>query len=464
MEDQSAQWALVRSLVSKPHRSLQLFRLALLSSAYSCICAQPAWADSWQPAGSRSAPGTGHTATLLTNGQVLVTGGFYGAYPGTYFTNTDLYVPASGAWKLATPMSVGRSGHSATVLTNGAVLIAGGVSDHYAVASAELYDVATDTWRLSGSMLSIRVGHTATLLPNGKVLITGGQTWALGPLASAETYDPVSETWSGAGTMSTARFYHTATLLPNGKVLVAGGYDTATTYATAELYDPSDGSWVLTGTMNSTRRSHTATLLPNGMVLVAGGSTGSGVYPVATELYDPLTGTWSPTGALVQGRANATATLLANGKVLIVGGDCTGSTILASAELYDPASGTWKSTAPLSTTRHWDRAVRLPNTGVLVVGGSGGGGDFSSAELFTYSLTTPIALTGALRLPTGAFQFTFSNAPGATFTALATTDLALPLTNWTAMGAVPEVSPGRFQFTDTRATNWPRCSYRVCYP
>src|ERR1700730_2608225 len=126
--------------------------------------------------------------------------------------------------------------------------------------------------------------HTATLLPNGKVLVAGGDN-SSGYLASAELYDPVSGTWTATGSLNTARYDHTATLLPNGKVLVVGGFGSSSALAGAELYDPASGTWTATGNLVAARYFHTATLLPNGMVLVAGGYNGSAV--ASAELYNP---------------------------------------------------------------------------------------------------------------------------------------------------------------------------------
>ena len=122
----------------------------------------------------------------------------------------------------------------------------------------------------TGSLATARLNHTATLLPNGKVLVAGGLRG--GTLASAELYDPANGTWAATGSLATARYCHTATLLPNGKVLVAGGRDSSlNTLASAELYDPTSGTWTTTGSLATARYSHTATLLPSGKVLVVGG-------------------------------------------------------------------------------------------------------------------------------------------------------------------------------------------------
>ncbi|WP_224372986.1 Kelch repeat-containing protein [Hyalangium versicolor] len=175
-----------------------------------------------------------HTATLLNDGKVLFSGMGW-----TTPVAMELYDPATSTWSPAASMPTSRYDHTATLLTNGKVLFAGGLINgqgSVSTAVAELYDPASNTWSATASMASVRGGHTATLLSNGKVLVTGG--YASGNfLASAELYDPASGTWSAAAPMASARSEHTATLLNNGQVLVLGGYK-GPVLSSAELYTP----------------------------------------------------------------------------------------------------------------------------------------------------------------------------------------------------------------------------------
>jgi N-acetylneuraminic acid mutarotase len=253
--------------------------------------------NTWSKTGSMSTARETHTATLLQNGKVLVSGGrnVDGTLAGPYpLATAELYDPISNAWSPAGSMLTVRWAHTATLLQNGKVLVSGGKDlNGEALATAELYDPISNTWSAAGSMSTVREFHTATLLPNGSVLAAGGAeriTALYFPIASAELYDPISNTWSLAGSMSTARLNHTATLLANGKVLVAAGRSGTGIVSTAELYDPISNTWSKTGSMSAVHEEHTATLLPNGTVLVAGGGPGSSSAlfgSVSTELYFP---------------------------------------------------------------------------------------------------------------------------------------------------------------------------------
>ena len=148
--------------------------------------------------------------------------------------------------------------------------------------SKSLSHLDSGTWTYTGSLNTVRRSHTATLLPNGMVLVAGGFA-PNSVLASAELYHPASGTWTPTGRLNTARAEHTATLLPNGMVLVAGGLDGSLNVSvSAELYDPASGTWTPTGSLHTGRRWHTASLLPNGMVLVAGGVAFSGPFASAS--------------------------------------------------------------------------------------------------------------------------------------------------------------------------------------
>lgn len=283
----------------------------------------------------------GHTATLMQNGTVLIAGGFVNSvwdYGGSSsYDAANLYDSATGVFSGTGGMTANRGGHTATLLTNGKVLLAGGADQDptgMGQTSAELYDPSTSAFTPTGSMATGRFLHTATLLQNGKVLIVGGAlTSTSNPLASAELYDPATGVFTTTGSMATAREQHTATLLADGKVLIAGGTTATGTgdlqpTATAEVYDPSTGSFSAAGSMAAARSLHTATLLASGNVLVAGG----GDENSTAELYDPAANSFSITGGMEIGRSGHTATLLPNGSVLVAGGGLFDG--LASAELY----------------------------------------------------------------------------------------------------------------------------------
>ena len=338
------------------------------------------------PTGSMATPRYFHTATLLNNGTVLVTGGLGGT---NGLTSAEVFDPVSGTFSAAGSMAVARSSHTATLLNNGQVLVTGGGS-----ATAELFDPASGHFTATGSMAILRSGQTATLLSDGRVLVTGGNTTG-GETATAELYNPTSGTFTSTGSMETVRWGHTATLLSDGRVLVAGGIGSGTGnagyLASAEIFDPVSGAFTVTGSMKTKRWWHETTLLGDGRVLVSGGVDLFRTVTSEAELFDPASGTFTPTGSMTNMRRIHTSTLLNNGKILVTGGEYFVMTqallSLATAEIFDPASGGFASTTGnMETARSGHTATLLNDGSVLVTGGidftAQGGGVLASAELF----------------------------------------------------------------------------------
>ncbi len=362
------------------------------------ICPNPSGTpNTFAATGSLGTARAGHTATLLPNGQVLIAGGVDSSI---FVTNSaEVYDPATGLFSLTGSLGTARQGHTATLLPNGQVLIAGGQDSNNAVTnSAEVYNPATGVFSPTGSLGTARYVHTATLLPNGQVLIAGGVDSSDVIINSAEVYDPATGLFSPTGSLGTARQGHTATLLPNGQVLIAGGKDSSFVFTnSAELYDPATGVFSPTGSLGTARYIPRATLLPNGQVLIAGGVDSSNAVTNSAEVYDPATGLFSPTGSLGTARFLPTATLLPNGQVLIAGGQDSNNAVTNSAEVYDPATGLFSPTGSLGTARITHTATLLSNGQVLVAGGvDSSGAVTNSAEVYTAALcvTQLTLLTG----------------------------------------------------------------------
>ncbi len=353
------------------------------------IVLSPPAEDSFARSGDLNSTRQNHTATLLPNGYVLIAGGSYSADNSTARASTELYSSSNDAYTYTSSMSSARESHTATLLRNGKVLIVGGFDGSSTLATAELFDPANSAFSNTGSMSSPRVNHTATLLPNGKVLVVGGYD-GLNFLSSAEIYDPDTGMFSSAGDMLTERAYHSAVLMPSGKVLIAGGYFWAS-LDEAELYDPSTGLFTLTASnLNNARHGHTATLLPNGKVLLVSGTVDSGNFRLTScELYDPDLDTFTFTGAISTGRVFHTATELPNGKILITGGSDSNPASVASAELYDVDAQTFGLSSLMTSNRYQHTATMLPTGKVLLAGG------LDSAALFTSDLYTPTGYTRA---------------------------------------------------------------------
>lgn len=360
----------------------------------------------WSKTGNMNSARTEHTASVLSNGKILVAGGCN----GTVINSVEFYDASTHSWVFTQSMKQARSYHTASTLTDGKVLVTGGtgplskenraatcllsskalhmidqmtqgrknrqtgvlfgswlLSDGDVQSSAEIYDPSVDAWLTTRSMRHARVFHTASVLPNGKVLVVGGAD-NVTFLQTAELYDPSNDTWTLVRSLHGTRGLHSASVLKDGRVLISGGIGSDSSEV-SQLYDPYANSWKMAGLMNIPRIFHTASLLGDGTVLVTGGLIDKTGLPDA-ELYNPSTNTWVVTGSMNNGRAAHTATVLSNGKVLVTGGyGLNASTLLNSSELYDPTTERWTIVEPMNDERFFHQASVLSDGTILVAGG-----------------------------------------------------------------------------------------------
>jgi hypothetical protein len=320
-------------------------------------------------------------------------------------------------------------------------------------------------------------GHSATLLPNGKVLVAGGQ--GPGVLANAQVFDPASPpngTWIAVSPLNRARRFHSAILLPNGKVLVMGGIDpNQVILSSAEIFDPATGKWTLTAPLATARVSFITALLPNAKVLVAGGQDTNFLVTATSELYEVGLGfadtsrpqiTTVPS-ALILGNSLSLTGSKFRGLSEASGGNGTQNSSsdcpivqlrsIETGRLLSLSSTNWQTNSYLSLP-----IANFPLGHALATMFVNGIPSESRDILVFTPLATPIVLRNPTKLPNGSFRFDFTNTPGDIFTALAST--ALSPDTQTVLGDVKEISPGQFQFTDLQTTNNPRRFYRVHSP
>lgn len=339
-------------------------------SAQTVGSQRPSVADngSIQKAPDLNAARAAHTATLLPDGRVLIAGGFVSE--GIFLNDASIFDPKTNSFSRFATMKERRSSHTATLLPNGKVLIAGGLNGDY-LDSAELFDPATNTFSSIGKMTMPRSGHVAVLLKNGKVLIAGGTGTGWTFLSSAEIFDPRTNSFSKTGDMTLTRESHTATLLPDGNVLITGGHSgrrsAMRVYSQSEIYNVAKGRFEAAGDMTIKRHKHEAVALEDGRVLIVGGSDetdGRGAYNSA-EIYDSQKKTFTAINNMTRARYKLQGAVvrLKNGKVLIAGGT-------NDAEVYDPSTGNFSPvTGTLDDMKLFTTATLMPDGRVLIVGG-----------------------------------------------------------------------------------------------
>jgi hypothetical protein len=313
-----------------------------------------------------------HTATLLPDGRVLLAGGFGSGEQA--LASAELYDPKTNTFIVLVPMSVARQSHTATLLPDGKVLLVGGFNDGY-LADAEIFDPQTGLFSPTGTMTTARSGHVSILLDSGKVLLTGGvgNGWTF--LASSEIYDPATGQFSSSAEMAEPRESHTATRLLDGRVLITGGHQgrrsAVTIYASAEIYDPVRDRFTEAGIMGIVRHKHDATLLADGRVFISGGADArdaDGAYR-STEIYDPgqMTFTAGPTMQAARYKHTGTSILLPSGSVLLVGGARLIEVFNPLLESIDPLSNS------VGASRFFATATLLFSGEIIFAGGYGTG-------------------------------------------------------------------------------------------
>ncbi len=433
----------------------------------SCSLFDPA-TSAWRAVGALNTPSWGHTATRLPSGKVLVVGGNGGS------AKAEVFDPGPESWTPVGALNVRRGFHRATLLADGKVLVTGGLqyTGTYApLTSAELFDPATATWTPVGSLNEARGSHTATLLQDGRVLVAGGSNQEVGgvQIASAEIYDPDTQSWTTVAAPNEARESATATLLADGQVLLAGGrgalaeigtfggIDTFVPVAGSGAAQPfvfNAGTWTVdgveTGTYPVTWNSYLESpvlrvaatgpvtltidhsygfenIYDGGRVLVSRNGGAFAPVPFADQAnrVDSFGGVGNPgwngtnagttsaqvlfntfAGESFQVRFEAAWDVSdlgpnPNWSITSVTIDNTGylpPTALDSAELFDPVAGTWTATASsLTDGRYQHSAILMPSGKVLVAGGrdpSGarpGGTELFDPATASWSSVSPLA-------------------------------------------------------------------------
>jgi hypothetical protein len=330
-----------------------------------------------------TSPRSGQSATLLSNGKVLIAGGNSGTVSMTVSASAELYDPTAGTFAETGSMTVPRSGHAAILLPDGTVLIIGGYNDSTGISDGrvERYDPSTGTFSVAADLGALTCPDNwsiATLLADGRALIGRG---CAPPVSSgaATLYDPVAGTFSPTGAPVWVHNEPVASLLADGRVLIVEGRDFACEITGApgptpcggdEIYNPATGAFAATGAVSGDpyRGDPTANLLPNELILVAGGDGGNDIVQSA-QLYDPSSGTFAPAANMSVSRVGQSATTLPDGTVLVAGGGSTNIGVTSSVDLYLPFSGTFTPDGNMTLPRVGFASVLLNDGSLLLTGG-----------------------------------------------------------------------------------------------
>tara|TARA_Y100000590_G_scaffold185129_1_gene210944 strand:+ start:5968 stop:7329 length:1362 start_codon:yes stop_codon:yes gene_type:complete len=348
----------------------------------------------WELMGELEFGRWGHTATLLQNDALLIVGGRKRlSFRRASVVNGEILPLGSNEWVKTSRFNWERTFHTASLLPDGRVLVAGGTGravlkegeeeplfrGNKDLNSAEIYDPKSDEWQSVADMNYKRQLGQAITLPDGRVMIIGGRS-GVETLSSSEVYNMEDNIWLEAEPMIQQRMSHSAIKLSDNRVLVTGGMSSVTmgdTLGSAEIYDPIENSWTMVASLYRARLGHSSILLPDGRVLVTGGTTTETedlLGPETTaEIYDPIGDKWSLVSTDLFARKDHSSVFIPEGfrggKVILIGGaDPAGAGVLA-VESYDISNNEWSVISTLPEGRNLTTATRLKDGSVMVVGG-----------------------------------------------------------------------------------------------
>jgi hypothetical protein len=344
----------------------------------------------WLQGPALAQPREGAVSVALDDGRVLVIGGRTANGP----VNTVEVFDTNGAISAGAPMLAPHVGHTATKLPDGSVLVIGGttitttdsdngpVSSEAVTDSAEFFDPTAGVWYPAASLSVARSGHTATAVADGHVLVAGGTGADGAALDSFEVFNPESATFPLSGVLSAARKEHAAAAAGVAAVLVVGGRNADGVLATGDIIDIASGN-LTSVVLNAPRAGASATTLLDGKVLIVGGSDGSNDLASA-EVLDPVSGVSTATASMAQARRGHQALLLDhNATVLITGGTATGAAV-TNAEQFIAWSETFVSTGLPASERASAVVSKLPGAAGVALRADNDGAS-ASTELYGFA-------------------------------------------------------------------------------
>ncbi|MBT6113971.1 MAG: hypothetical protein HOH03_10210 [Candidatus Marinimicrobia bacterium] len=318
--------------------------------------------DSWELATSINFERYDHSAILLPDGRVFVAGGvLYNEFP-PYIDKCEIYNPYGNSWVLTDDLNYARSNHTSTLLDSEFVLITGGLNENGSLSSTELFFIADNSIIEVDSMNNSRNNHASIKLSNGKILVSGGffeSSFGESTIGSCEIFDPLSGQWEITGELNYPRGDHQAILLSNGNVMVVGGHEFwGTPVNTVEFFDPTTELWTeIDGTIFPRPFISLETINEN-IFLISGGNIDT------CEVFNYVTSTWSEVAPFEFSREYGMKTVkLVNGNVLLTG-------TREECEVFSVPNMSWVRVSDMPSVRFNHTLTLLESGKVLLVGGN----------------------------------------------------------------------------------------------